>query len=173
MSDTSVAGPELAYRATQNAVVRRLCDGYARHDLDAVVSVYTEDVHYEEKTLRWDLHSRDEVRDQLGVWFAATSELTMSSLDSIHAAGRAGVLWRYTGTLHSGHRFDCPGMSQYTFTSDGQISHEIVMWNLADLPERAAKDMGLNPATPYSLFAAWAANGRGTAAARLADDVRA
>ncbi|MGD3112446.1 nuclear transport factor 2 family protein [Streptomyces sp. YGL11-2] len=137
-----------------------ICDGFARHDLDATVAVYTEDVHYEEKTLRWDLHSRNEVRDQYGTWFAATSELAMSPLDGIHAADRAAFLWRITGTLHSGHRIDFPGTSLFTFTPDGQISHEIVMWNLAELPERAAADMGLRPAAPYSLFAAWAANER-------------
>lgn len=172
MNNMWAGGSEPVYRAAQIAAYRRICDGIARHDLDATVSVYTEDVHYEEKTLRWDLHSRDEVRDQFGPWFAATSELAQYPLDSIHAADRAAFLWRLTGTLHSGHRFNFPGTSLLTFTPDGQISHEVAMWNLVELPERAAKDMGLSPATAYGSFAAWAADGRGTAAARLADKHR-
>lgn len=80
------AASQLVYRTTQIAAFQRLCDGSARHDLDATMAVYTEDVHYEEQTLRW---------------------------------------------------------------------------NLADLPERAAEDMGLSPTGAYRPFVAQAANGRG------------
>ncbi|GAA4894604.1 nuclear transport factor 2 family protein [Streptomyces coeruleoprunus] len=168
MNNTWAARAEPASRAAQIAAFQRQRDACAHHDLDAMVSVYTEGVHYEEKTLRWDLHSRDEVRDQFGVFFAATSELGLILLDSVHEADRAAFLWRFTGTLHSGPRFDVFGASQSTFTPDGRISHEIAVWNLAELPDRAAQDLGLNPATAYTPFTAWAANGRGTAAARLA-----
>ncbi|MFG2715304.1 nuclear transport factor 2 family protein [Streptomyces goshikiensis] len=163
---------EPAYRALQLDVFRRHCDGFARHDLDAMVSIFAADVRYEEKTLRWDLYSRDEVRDQFGFIFAATSVMAVHRLDSIHAPDRAAFLWRFTGTLHSGQRVDFPGTSLFTFTPGGLVSHDLEMWNLAELPERAAKDMGLNPDAPYSSFVAWAANGRGTAAARLMDKYR-
>ncbi|MGD3113007.1 nuclear transport factor 2 family protein [Streptomyces sp. YGL11-2] len=173
MNDARTSGSEQAYRAAQLAVFQRHCDGFARHDLDAVVSIYTANVHYEEKTLRWDLHSRDELRDQFGMIFAATSAMTSHRLDSIHAPDRAAFLWRFTGTLHSGQRVDFPGTSLLTFTGDGQVSHDFAMWNLAELPERAAKDMGLDLAAAYSPYVAWAADGRGTAAARLMDSYRA
>ncbi|MBT2510719.1 hypothetical protein J7I98_33805 [Streptomyces sp. ISL-98] len=48
------------YRARQLAAFQRLCDGFDHHDLDAWESVYTNDTHYEDKALHWDLHGRDE-----------------------------------------------------------------------------------------------------------------
>ncbi|MBT2434514.1 nuclear transport factor 2 family protein [Streptomyces sp. ISL-22] len=157
----------------QEAAFRRVCDAMGSHDLDALVSVYTEDVHFVDKTLRWDLHGRDELRDHFGLWFAATSRLGMSALDRVHAAGRAAFLWRTFGTVLSGQRFDVPGTSLFTFTAAGQISHETVQWNLADLPDQAARDMGLRPAAASELFVAPVANGRGTEAARLVERHRA
>ncbi|MFJ1753503.1 nuclear transport factor 2 family protein [Kitasatospora sp. NPDC088134] len=172
MSPASTRQAEPAYQAAQLATYQRHCEGWNRHDLDAALSIYTDDAHYEEKSLRWDLHGLDEIRDQFGPWFANTSDTRCWVEDSVHAPDRAAFMWRVTGLHVSGHRFDLPGISLLSFTPDWQVSHDVALWNLADLPEQAAKDIGIDTAAAYGIPIRAAANGRGTSAARIADSLR-
>lgn len=78
-------------------------------------------------------------------------------------------MWHFTCTLHTGRRIDFPGTSLMSITPDGQISHEIALWSLADVPYPAAADLGLHPAVSYQVAVKTAADGRGTSAARPAN----
>ncbi|MFJ5998572.1 hypothetical protein [Streptomyces sp. NPDC092370] len=57
-------------------------------------------MHYEETSLYWDLHSRQEVREIFGPWFSYAA-LHAELVDGIETGQRAAVQWRFSGEIRA------------------------------------------------------------------------
>ncbi|MFF9771871.1 nuclear transport factor 2 family protein [Streptomyces sp. NPDC014636] len=134
------------------AAFQRIYDGINADDLDAAVASYAPDVHYEETSLYWDLHSRQEVRENFGPWFSYAA-LHAELVDGIETGQRAAVQWRFSGEIRAalpgvwptqaiGRQFSFLGTTMATFNEEGLISHAVEVWNLAEL----LKQVGTLPA---------------------------
>ncbi|MFJ9690791.1 nuclear transport factor 2 family protein [Kitasatospora sp. NPDC101183] len=122
---------------------RRAFEAVNAQDLDATVSAAAPDIHYQETTLGWDLHSKDELRAAYAAWVDC-ARTHVDCLDSFEAGQRAALHWRYTGLITAampgvwpdsavGRRFSFVGTSLVRVNDQGLVAHVTETWNLAAL----------------------------------------
>lgn len=128
---------------TGTAVFQELIDGLNARDLERAVSCYSDNVHYEEPGLGWDLNGRDEVRAMYGPWFV-NAELA-ATLDNAFATGDRGAFqFTMSGTILK----ELPGLWPATavgrvfsvrvagvarLNADGLMTELVLYWDLGTL----------------------------------------
>jgi steroid delta-isomerase-like uncharacterized protein len=125
------------------ALFKELYEAINCDDLDRAVAVYAPDVHYVERCLGWDLHSRQQVKEYFGPWFRFAA-LSAEMEDAFATDQRVASAWRFSGTIQEelpgiwgpdavGKNFSFSGVTLAVFTSDGLIGEAVEYWNRADL----------------------------------------
>ncbi len=108
------------------------------HDLPKLLSIFTDDVVYEDKTVGAVLHGKEKLRDFAQGWFKGLPDLSFTRTAYFIGGDRAAVEWVGTGT----HKGDMPGMPATNKVasvpgvsimecSDGKIKHDVDYWDMA------------------------------------------
>ena len=121
------AETSLPARATPDAVelLDRFADAWNRHDLDALMSLMTDDCVFEASAGSQVNGHRSEGKDAVRAAYAAVFEAFPDAhwADPRHVvAGNRGVSeWTFTGTQRDGKRVEVTGCDLFTFR-DGRIA---------------------------------------------------
>jgi steroid delta-isomerase-like uncharacterized protein len=108
------------------------------HDTPKLVSLFTDNVVYEDTTVHAVLHGKDEVRTFAEGWFKAIPDINFAFTSSVISGDRAAVAWQVTGT----QKGDLPGMSASNKTfniagvslmecAGGKIKRNVDYWDMA------------------------------------------
>ena len=115
-------------------VLRRVADAFNRHDLDAIISAFSEDCVFEAPRGpdAWGTRfiGAAEVRRGFAARFDGIPDVHYGD-DSHFACGRRGVSeWTLSGTTREGERIEVRGCDLWTFDADGRISRKDSFWKL-------------------------------------------
>jgi steroid delta-isomerase-like uncharacterized protein len=77
------------------------------HDLPKLVSLFADNVVYEDTTVHTVLHGKDELRSFAAGWFKAFPDISFALTSTIISGNRAAVAWQVTGTQKATCR-GCP-----------------------------------------------------------------
>jgi steroid delta-isomerase-like uncharacterized protein len=120
------------------------------NDLPKLMSIFADDVIYEDKTVPAVLHGKEELRGFAEGWFKASPDMTFTLAHALISGNGAAVEWKVTGT----QKGDMPGMAPasnkvYTIPGvsvmecvDGKIKHNADYWDMAT----AMRQLGFLPA---------------------------
>lgn len=117
-------------------VLREVIDAFNRHDLDAIMSHFSEDCVFEaprgpDRCGRRFV-GKAEVRSGLAARFEGIPNVHYGD-DSHFACGARGVSeWTITGTTVDGVVVDVRGCDIWTFDSDGLIARKDSFWKIRD-----------------------------------------
>lgn len=117
-------------------VLREVLDAFNRHDLDAIMSHFSEDCVLE--TPRGpDRHGRrfvgkTDVRQGLAARFEGIPDVSYVDDSHFACAGRGVSEWTITGTTIDGDAVDVRGCDIWTFDADGRITRKDSFWKLRD-----------------------------------------
>lgn len=117
-------------------VLREVIDAFNRHDLDAIMSHFSEDCVFEaprgpDRCGRRFI-GKAEVRSGLAARFEGIPNVHYGD-DSHFACGARGVSeWTITGTTVDGVVVDVRGCDIWTFDSDGLIARKDSFWKIRD-----------------------------------------
>lgn len=117
-------------------VLREVIDAFNRHDLDAIMSHFSEDCVFEaprgpDRCGRRFI-GKAEVRSGLAARFEGIPNVHYGD-DSHFACGARGVSeWTITGTTVDGVVVDVRGCDIWTFDSDGLVARKDSFWKIRD-----------------------------------------
>jgi steroid delta-isomerase-like uncharacterized protein len=108
------------------------------HDLPKLVSLFADNVVYEDTTVHTVLHGKDELRSFAAGWFKAFPDISFALTSTIISGNRAAVAWQVTGT----QKGDMPGMPASNKSVNlpgvtliecegGKITHTADYWDMA------------------------------------------
>jgi taurine dehydrogenase small subunit len=130
-------------------VLRRVFEGFNRHDLDAIMSDLSEDCVLE--TPRgpdpWGSRfvGRDQVRRALAARFDGIPDVRYDDGAHFAAGDRGASEWTISGTTSDGERIEVRGCDLWTFGEDGRIVRKDSYWKIRDVEPRAGEDSNLRP----------------------------
>src|SRR5206468_4072296 len=101
-------------RTTQERVLEDWARHWSSHDLDQLVTLFTDDVVYEDVTMGAVNHGKDELRVFGEGFFAGFPDVTFELTSRFANGSWAGSEWVMRGT----HRGDLPGMPATNKTVD-------------------------------------------------------
>ncbi len=117
-------------------VLHRVLDAFNRHDLDAVMSYFTDDCIFESPRGPDPGGAASSARTRYvgGSRRASNAIPDVSYGDDEHfACGRRGVSeWTISGTTVDGDRVDVRGCDLWTFGEDGQIARKDSFWKIRE-----------------------------------------
>lgn len=117
-------------------VLREVLDAFNRHDLDAIMSHFSEDCVFESPRGpdRWGgrFVGIEEVRRGLAQRFEGIPDVHYG--DGVHfVCGSRGVSeWTISGTALDGTRIDVRGCDLWTFGDDGMIVRKDSFWKIRE-----------------------------------------
>jgi ketosteroid isomerase-like protein len=106
-------------------VLRKVLDGFNRHDMDAIMFHFAEDCVFESsrgpEPRGRRFAGKDEVRQGLGALFESTPDVHFGDDDHFVAGDRGLSEWTITGTTVAGDRINVRGCDVWTFDDGGKI----------------------------------------------------
>jgi ketosteroid isomerase-like protein len=103
-------------------VLERMLDGFNRHDLDAIMSLFAEDCVFESPRGPdpWGrrFEGRAAVREGLGTRFTTIPDVRYGGGSHVVAGDRGVSEWTLTGTTTDGVRLEVRGCDIWTFRGD-------------------------------------------------------
>lgn len=115
------------------ATLKALTDAFNRHDLDAIMSFFTDDAVFESPRGpdAWGrrFSGKAEVRDGLAARFTGIPDVHYGDDDHFVAGERGASEWTLTGTTTDGERLEVRGCDLWTFR-DGLISRKDSFWKI-------------------------------------------
>ena len=138
-----------------HSFLERWLAGWNEHDTDALVSLCTEDVLWEDPALPRPERGRQAVREYLDTTWTMLPDIAFTApeppMASLDDGPHAAVVWRMTATMlgpdpwagfaPTGKRMDVDGIDIYEFR-DGLVSHYRGRYDLSEV----ARQLGLAPA---------------------------
>jgi steroid delta-isomerase-like uncharacterized protein len=104
-------------RDKTTGLVQRNFDAWNAHDPDKVVSLYTDDVVYEDVAFGLRAHGHAELRKMVADFFTAIPDLKLEIVSNASTGDRGSVEWVFSGTdvglYKSGKKFSVRGASIY------------------------------------------------------------
>ena len=115
------------------ATLKTITDAFNRHDLDAIMSFFTDDAVFESPRGpdAWGrrFSGKAEVRDGLAARFTGIPDVHYGDDDHFVAGERGASEWTLTGTTTDGERLEVRGCDLWTFR-DGLISRKDSFWKI-------------------------------------------
>ena len=103
-------------------VLERMVDGFNAHDLDAIMSLFTEDCVFESPRGReaWGrrFEGQGAVREGLGARFTTIPDVHYGDASHFVSGDRGVSEWTLTGTTTDGARLNVRGCDIWTFRDD-------------------------------------------------------
>ena len=118
-------------------VLRQITDAFNRHDLDAIMSFFTDDAVFlsprgpEPVGRRFE--GKDAVREGLAARFSGIPDVHYGDDDHFAAGDRGASEWTLTGTTTDGVRLEVRGCDLWTFR-DGLVTRKDSFWKIVEQP---------------------------------------
>jgi len=113
--------------------LKAITDAFNRHDLDAIMSFFTDDAVFESPRGpdAWGrrFSGKAEVRDGLAARFTGIPDVHYGDDDHFVAGERGASEWTLTGTTTDGERLEVRGCDLWTFRG-GLISRKDSFWKI-------------------------------------------
>jgi ketosteroid isomerase-like protein len=120
---------------TKVDVLERMTDGFNRHDLDAIMSLFVDDCVFESPrgTDPWGHRyvGKAEVREGLGARFRTIPDVHYGDATHFVAGDRGASEWTLTGTTVDGERLEVRGCDLWTFEGD-QVVRKDSFWKIVE-----------------------------------------
>jgi ketosteroid isomerase-like protein len=127
---------EVAVITDMTPTLREVLDGFNRHDLDAIMSHFSEECVLETPRgpERWGsrLVGKDDVRRGLAARFEGIPDVRYDDDDHFACGNRGVSEWTISGTTTDGMRIDVRGCDIWTFDDDGKIVRKDSFWKLRE-----------------------------------------
>jgi ketosteroid isomerase-like protein len=121
---------------SQATILRDVLDAFNAHDLDAIMSHFSEDCVFEAPRGpdRWGRRfvGKEEVRRGLGARFEGIPDVRYVDDDHFACGGRGVSEWTITGTTVDGVQVDVRGCDIWTFDADGLITRKDSFWKIRE-----------------------------------------
>jgi ketosteroid isomerase-like protein len=115
------------------ATLKTITDAFNRHDLDAIMSFFTDDAIFESPrgSDAWGrrFSGKAEVREGLAARFSGIPDVHYGEDDHFVAGDRGASEWTLTGTTTDGERLEVRGCDLWTFR-DGLVSRKDSFWKI-------------------------------------------
>jgi ketosteroid isomerase-like protein len=115
------------------ATLKAITDAFNRHDLDAIMSFFTDDAIFESPRGpdAWGrrFSGQAEVREGLAARFSGIPDVHYGEDDHFVAGDRGASEWTLTGTTTDGERLEVRGCDLWTFR-DGLVSRKDSFWKI-------------------------------------------
>jgi ketosteroid isomerase-like protein len=116
-------------------VLERLVDGYNRHDVDAIMSLFVEDCVFESPRGPdpWGRRyvGKEEVARAVSTRFEGIPDVHYGDGDHFVAGDRGASEWTLTGTTAEGERLEVRGCDLWTFRGD-ELVRKDSYWKIVD-----------------------------------------
>jgi len=116
-------------------VLERMVEGFNAHDLDAIMSLFTEDCVFESPRgpEAWGrrFEGQDAVRDGLGARFTTIPDVHYGDAGHFVSGDRGLSEWTLTGTTTDGVRLDVRGCDIWTFRDD-KVAVKNSFWKIVE-----------------------------------------
>jgi taurine dehydrogenase small subunit len=117
-------------------VLQQVLDAFNRHDLDAIMSFFSDDCVFESPrgAERWGRRfvGKEEVRGGLAARFEGIPDVHYGD-DHHFVNGNRGVSeWTITGTTVDGDRVDVRGCDLWTFREDDKLVRKDSFWKIRE-----------------------------------------
>jgi taurine dehydrogenase small subunit len=116
-------------------ILERMLDAFNRHDLDAIMALFTDDCVFESPRgpepwgRRFD--GGDEVRAGLGARFTGIPDVHYGAGSHFVSGERGASEWTLTGTTVDGERLEVRGCDLWTFEGD-RIARKDSFWKIVE-----------------------------------------
>lgn len=132
-------------------LVEQEAAGWSSGNLEQLLSVFTDDVTYEDIPLGLVFHGKEELRAFAKGFFNGFPDLKAAIVTTVVNGDRGASEWTFAGTQTgdmpnmpaSNKRMDLRGMSTYEFAS-GKIKRKIDYWDVGTM----MRQLGFAPAKP-------------------------
>jgi hypothetical protein len=118
-------------------VLRDVLDAFNRHDLDAIMSHFSDDCVFESARGpdRWGSRFAgvEEVRRGLAQRFEGIPDVHYSDDDHFVCGNRGVSEWTIAGTTVDGARIEVRGCDLWTFGAEGKIIRKDSFWKIREL----------------------------------------
>ncbi|MGZ6372321.1 MAG: nuclear transport factor 2 family protein [Candidatus Limnocylindria bacterium] len=118
-------------------MLRAIAAAFDRHDLDAIMSQFTDDPVFETPrgTEPWGRRvvGRDEVRAAFADRFAGIPDVRYQQDDHFVDGDRGASEWTLSGTTVDGEHLEIRGCDLWTFR-DGRVAKKDSYWKIRNLP---------------------------------------
>ena len=113
--------------------LRAVTEAFNRHDLDAILSFFTDDAIFESPrgADAWGrrFEGKEAVREGLAARFAGIPDVHYGADEHFVSGDRGASEWTLTGTTTEGERIEVRGCDLWTFR-DGKISRKDSYWKI-------------------------------------------
>jgi steroid delta-isomerase-like uncharacterized protein len=120
----------------QTTILRDVLDAFNRHDLDAIMSYFSEDCVFEAPRgpERWGRRfvGKEEVRRGLASRFEGIPDVRYDDADHFACGARGVSEWTITGTTVEGSTVDVRGCDIWAFNADGLITRKDSFWKIRE-----------------------------------------
>jgi ketosteroid isomerase-like protein len=120
------------------AMLQAIADAFNRHDLDEIMSYFTDDAVFESPRGpdAWGtrFEGRDAVRDGLAARFIGIPNVHYGADDHFVSGDRGASEWTLTGTTTDGETIEVRGCDLWTFR-DGLVSRKDSYWKIRVRPD--------------------------------------
>jgi ketosteroid isomerase-like protein len=117
-------------------VLRRVFDGFNRHDVDAIMSYFADDCVFESPRgpERWGRRfvGNADVRQGLAARFEGIPDVRYEDGDHFACGSRGVSAWTISGSSVDGERIDVRGCDLWTFGDDGRIVCKNSFWKIRE-----------------------------------------
>lgn len=122
--------------ARRLAVLQQVLDAFNRHDLDSIMSFFSDDCVFESPrgAERWGRRfvGKDDVRRGLAARFEGIPDVHYGEDDHFVNGNRGVSEWTISGTTVDGDRVDVRGCDLWTFGEDDKIVRKDSFWKLRE-----------------------------------------
>jgi ketosteroid isomerase-like protein len=117
-------------------VLHRVLEAFNRHDLDAIMSYFSDDCVFESPRgeEQWGRRfvGRDEVRNGLAARFEGIPDVHYGDDDHFVCGNRGASEWTISGTSVDGDRVEVRGCDLWTFGEDDKIVRKDSFWKIRE-----------------------------------------
>lgn len=122
--------------ARRLAVLQQVLDAFNRHDLDSIMSFFSDDCVFESPrgAERWGRRfvGKDDVRRELAARFEGIPDVHYGEDDHFVNGNRGVSEWTISGTTVDGDRVDVRGCDLWTFGEDDKIVRKDSFWKIRE-----------------------------------------
>jgi ketosteroid isomerase-like protein len=120
---------------TKYDVLERMLDGFNRHDLDTIMSLFAEDCVFESPRGPdpWGRRfvGKEEVAEGLGARFKGIPDVHYGDESHFVSGDRGASEWTLTGTTVEGERLEVRGCDLWTFRGD-EVVRKDSFWKIVE-----------------------------------------
>ena len=117
-------------------VLERMLDAFNRHDLDAIIALFTDDCVFESPRGPdpWGRRfvGQEEVRAGLGTRFETIPDVHYGQGNHFVCGDRGVSEWTISGTTVDGERIEVRGCDLWTFGDDDRLTRKDSFWKIRE-----------------------------------------